>query len=137
MLKRAFTLIELLVVIAIIAILAAMMLPALGTARNRARRTACISNLKQIGVATSIYLQDYHDRMPWVDDADLQLTPPVSTSGKRYASMGSFMPLLYPLRAQHPDLYLPPGRPGHQRLADAFRESLAGARHQQSGSRLG
>jgi prepilin-type N-terminal cleavage/methylation domain-containing protein len=94
--RGAFTLIELLVVIAIIAILAALLLPALARGTNRAKRAVCLSNLRQIGVAAAIYCGDHSGRMPWVEDVHLQLTPPVNSAGKRYASLGAFMPLLLP-----------------------------------------
>ena len=74
--STGFTLIELLVVIAIIAILAAILLPALNSARERGRSASCVSNLKQIGMAINNYLDDNNGRMPltsgWAKSGDVE-----------------------------------------------------------------
>jgi len=62
--RRGFTLIELLVVIAIIAILAAILFPVFARAREKARQTSCLSNIRQIGTATMMYAQDYDECCP-------------------------------------------------------------------------
>lgn len=65
---RGFTLVELLVVIAIVATLIAMLLPAIGQAREVSRRTVCASNYRQIGTASFAYSSDWQDAVPWLNN---------------------------------------------------------------------
>ena len=82
---RGFTLIELLVVIAIIAILAAILFPVFARARENARRTSCLSNLKQIALSSLQYIQDYDGRYPHVFyDTDHNGNPDVPAPGPEW-----------------------------------------------------
>lgn len=112
--RKGFTLIELLVVIAIIAILAAILFPVFARAREKARQTSCLSNLKQLGMAVVMYAQDYDETLPsyrlassspgcqinwwnqitpYVKNAQVLICPTVAQTGGGYGSnLGHSMP---------------------------------------------
>ncbi|MSU33938.1 MAG: type II secretion system protein [Pedosphaera sp.] len=85
--QGAFTLIELLVTIAVIAILAAMLLPALTGARGAALATVCRSNMRQISIGTILYAGDNDDRLPWPGGEDRNLGPDWLFGGQSTADL--------------------------------------------------
>jgi prepilin-type N-terminal cleavage/methylation domain-containing protein len=90
--RRAFTLIELLVVVGIISLLASLLFPVFATSRARARQTVCVSNLRQIGLAISLYAQDSDDLYPYGTDPIDKNTP--QWDGTKYKAQVEAMPML-------------------------------------------
>ncbi|HEV2471164.1 MAG TPA: prepilin-type N-terminal cleavage/methylation domain-containing protein, partial [Chthonomonadales bacterium] len=87
--QRAFTLIELLVVIAIIAILAAILFPVFAQAREKARAITCVSNQKQLALATLMYVQDYDETFPLLEDCGIPSGPTVADLIDPYIKAGN------------------------------------------------
>lgn len=90
--RRGFTLIELLVVITIIAILAAILFPVFARAKAAAKQSACISNLKQIGTAHSLYMTDYDDLFAFAVDASDKYRPGIWDSQPAFQALIAAMP---------------------------------------------
>ena len=87
---RAFTLVELLVVIAIIAILAALLLPAVARSKEHGKSVACLSNLRQVGVALQLVVQDNENKMPVIYDAPVG-TPPTNAMVKMDVVLSNYL----------------------------------------------
>lgn len=92
--RPAFTLVELLVVIAIIAVLTAILLPVFWTVRGKARQSACVSNLHQIGIGVQMYSQDYDGRFPYAVDPSDRLWPSTWSSHPAFQSQIPNLPFL-------------------------------------------
>jgi prepilin-type N-terminal cleavage/methylation domain-containing protein/prepilin-type processing-associated H-X9-DG protein len=106
--KKGFTLIELLVVIAIIGILVALLLPAVNAARESARRTACVNNLKQLGVAATLY-EGTHKKYPFGKGPSYVGTVVYA----RYSAQALLLPYLEQVNLSHSiDYRFPPATPG-------------------------
>ncbi len=97
--RHAFTLVELLVVIAVIALLAAILFPVFAQAREKARQTSCLSNLRQLGTGMSMYFQDYDDRYPIVPCLELNGTTVLEITGQLYPYLKNCQILICPSAA--------------------------------------
>jgi prepilin-type N-terminal cleavage/methylation domain-containing protein/prepilin-type processing-associated H-X9-DG protein len=130
--RRGFTLIELLVVIAIIAILAAILFPVFAKAREKARQTSCLSNIKQIGMAMQMYVQDYDEQYGWCCCSGEISTP--AYTGTRGAPMfhptasgGVTLPGLYDSYIKTAAIWVCPSDPAAGFGSYSISRSLRGA----------
>jgi len=125
--RRGFTLIELLVVIAIIAILAAILFPVFAQARERARATQCLSNMRQTGTGLMMYTQDYDEWTPPMNDGVPNFNDP-TVPGWRPNFLGSLGPYVKNNRIfgcpSAPDVTT--GAPGNQAVTPISRSSYLG-----------
>ena len=114
--KNGFTLIELLVVIAIIAILAALLLPALARAKERGIRTQCLSNLHQLGIGVTIYAGDFNDYVIPAKPSDNDVNTPGTPPFVQYAISTTFSPSVQgvgiPFATNAPSVWACPEIPG-------------------------
>lgn len=94
--QTGFTLIELLICITIVALLAALLFPVFAKVRERGRQVVCLSNLRQLGMATFQYAQDFDDRYPYGGDpGDL------NTNGWQYSQGGKYWSVIQQMQADH------------------------------------
>jgi prepilin-type N-terminal cleavage/methylation domain-containing protein/prepilin-type processing-associated H-X9-DG protein len=129
--RRAFTLIELLVVIAIVAILAALLLPALAMAKQKARVIGCLNNLRQIGVAITLYAGDHEDELVPVELSKRNGAPfeegwPTLLVKANCAS-AEWSPTFYTLPSKPSIFRCPDGRPEVYTLGPTSRDDPEGA----------
>jgi len=130
--RDAFTLIELLVVIAIISILAAMLLPALSAAKEKARTVICLSNMKQIGVAINIYADDHNDNLVPAEynvrnGAKYQEGWPTILCHAKYLS-ASWAPTFYSMPVRKSVFRCPSGIPEVYKFNPTSRDDPEGAK---------
>lgn len=111
--RRGFTLIELLVVIAIIAILASILFPVFARAREKARQSSCLSNLKQIDMAFQSYAQDYDEQLPYASAGAASAAPLPISPAWIYASVANVWDVsagsIYPY-IKNSQIYICPSR---------------------------
>jgi len=128
----AFTLVELLVVIAVVAILAALLLPALSLAKEKARTVGCLNNLRQIGIAITLYAHDREDELVPVElstrnGGDFQEGWPTLLV-KGNCAAGEWSPTFYSVPTARSIFRCPDGRPEVYTLGPTSRDDPEGAR---------
>jgi prepilin-type N-terminal cleavage/methylation domain-containing protein/prepilin-type processing-associated H-X9-DG protein len=137
---RAFTLIELLVVIAIIAILAAILFPVFGRARENARKTSCLSNLKQIGLGFAQYTQDYDRTVPFGQNPGItpraQLNPYIK-SNQLWVCPSEINPLVHSMSDDRVVSYMLNSQVGGRQDADVTRPADIVVTHDSDTGELG